>query len=183
MTEFFVWRIYWGQVLKGWYMDTIFFVLCCDAAPYITGSCPVVTVLIDPQGSPVHCLGVESEVIETNNGPFHWQHVIFGNESRFQLYPIRWQRWGTCVYRLPGERLKQRCQAYRVQAGGASVHAGELSSTAQYWYFAKYLSAIYQTVFLMITTATKTPGKSLITFSRATSPRWNCLQDRQTTTS
>ena len=43
----------------------------------------------------------------------HWQHVIFGDESRFQLYPVdgrlRVRFW-------PG------CQAHRVQAGGGSVH-------------------------------------------------------------
>ena len=49
----------------------------------------------------------------------HWQHVIFGDESRFQLYPVDgWLR----VRRLPGERYRPGCQAHRVQAGGGSVH-------------------------------------------------------------
>ena len=49
----------------------------------------------------------------------HWQHVIFGDESRFQLYPVD-GRLRVC--RLPGERFRPGCQAHRVQAGGGSVH-------------------------------------------------------------
>ena len=49
----------------------------------------------------------------------HWQHVIFGDKSRFQLNPVD-GRLRVCD--LPGERFPQRCQAYRVQAGGGSEH-------------------------------------------------------------
>ena len=49
----------------------------------------------------------------------HWQHVIFGDESRFQLYLVD-GRLGVC--RLPGERFRPGCQAHRVQVGGGSVH-------------------------------------------------------------
>ena len=49
----------------------------------------------------------------------HWQHVIFGGESRFQLYPVDGR---LRVRRLPGERFRPGCQAHRVQAGGGSVH-------------------------------------------------------------
>ena len=49
----------------------------------------------------------------------HWQHVIFGDESRFQLYPVD-GRLRIC--RFPGERFRPECQAHRVQAGGGSVH-------------------------------------------------------------
>ena len=49
----------------------------------------------------------------------HWQHVIFGDESRFQLYPVD-GRLRVC--RLPGERFRPGCQGHRVQAGGGSVH-------------------------------------------------------------
>ena len=49
----------------------------------------------------------------------HWQHVIFGDESRFQLYPVDGR---PRVRRLPGERFRPGCQAHRVQAGGGSVH-------------------------------------------------------------
>ena len=49
----------------------------------------------------------------------HWQHVTFGDESRFQLYPVD-GRLRVC--RLPGERFLLGCQAHRVQAGGGSVH-------------------------------------------------------------
>ena len=48
----------------------------------------------------------------------HWQHVIFGDESRFQLYPVDDR---LRVRRLPGERFRPGCQAHRVQAGGGSV--------------------------------------------------------------
>ena len=48
-----------------------------------------------------------------------WQHVIFGDESRFQLYPVD-GRLG--VRRLPGERFRPGCQAHGVQAGDGSVH-------------------------------------------------------------
>ena len=49
----------------------------------------------------------------------HWQHVIFGDESRFQLYPVDGR---LRVRRLPCERFRPGCQAHRVQAGGGSVH-------------------------------------------------------------
>ena len=49
----------------------------------------------------------------------HWQHVIFGDESRFKLYPVDGR---LRVRRLPGERFRPGCQAHRVQAGGGSVH-------------------------------------------------------------
>ena len=49
----------------------------------------------------------------------HWQHVIFCDESRFQLYPVDGR---LRVRRLPGERFRPGCQAHRVQAAGGSVH-------------------------------------------------------------
>ena len=49
----------------------------------------------------------------------HWQHVIFGDESRFQLYPVDGR---LRVRRLPGERFRPGCRAHRVQASGVSVH-------------------------------------------------------------
>ena len=49
----------------------------------------------------------------------NWQHVIFGDESRFQLYPVDGR---LRVRLLPGERFRPGCQAHRVQAGGGSVH-------------------------------------------------------------
>ena len=49
----------------------------------------------------------------------HWQHVIFGDESRFQLYPVD---GNLRVRRLPGGRFQPGCQTHRVQAGGGSVH-------------------------------------------------------------
>ena len=49
----------------------------------------------------------------------HWQHVIFGDESRFQLYLVDGR---LRVRRLPGECFRPGWQAHRVQAGGGSVH-------------------------------------------------------------
>ena len=49
----------------------------------------------------------------------HGQHVIVGDESRFHLYLVD-DRLRVC--RLPGECFQQRCQAYRVHAGGGSAH-------------------------------------------------------------
>ena len=49
----------------------------------------------------------------------HWQHVIFGDESRFQLNPVDGR---LRVRRLPCERFRPGCQAHRVQAGGGFVH-------------------------------------------------------------
>ena len=49
----------------------------------------------------------------------HWQHVIFHDESRFQLDSVD-GRLRVC--RLPGELASAMCQAYRVQAGGRSIH-------------------------------------------------------------
>ena len=48
----------------------------------------------------------------------HWQHVIFGDESRFQLYLTDGR---LRVHRLSGERFQHRCRAHGVQAGGGSV--------------------------------------------------------------
>ena len=60
----------------------------------------------------------------------HWQHVIFGNESRFQLYPVDGR---LRVRRLPGERFRPGCQAHRVQAGGGSVHVwGAFHNSAKF---------------------------------------------------
>ena len=83
----------------------------------------------------------------------HWQHVIFGDESRFQLYPVDGR---LRVRRLPGERFRPACQAHRVQAGGGSVHVwGAFHNSAKsplvlpdgYLTFAKHLSAICQALF------------------------------------
>ena len=50
---------------------------------------------------------------------YYWQHVIFRDESRFQLYTVdgRFR-----VHRLPGEGFQQRCQIYRAQTDGGLVH-------------------------------------------------------------
>ena len=49
----------------------------------------------------------------------HWQHVIFGDESRCQLYPVDGR---LKVRRLPGERFRPGFPVRRVQDGGGSVH-------------------------------------------------------------
>ena len=48
----------------------------------------------------------------------HWRHVIFGDESRFHLYPVDCR---LKVHHSPGEHFQRRCQAYRIQAGGGSL--------------------------------------------------------------
>ena len=49
----------------------------------------------------------------------HWRHVIFGDESRFQLFPVdRRLR----ARRQIGERLRDECVQPRVAGGGGSVH-------------------------------------------------------------
>ena len=58
-----------------------------------------------------------TEVVEPYYGPLATSHLQW--RSRFQLYLVD-GRLRVC--RLPGEHFKQRCQAYRVQAGGGSVH-------------------------------------------------------------
>ena len=63
----------------------------------------------------------------------HWQHVIFDDESRFQLCPVDGR---LKVHRLPGERFQQRRQAYRVQAGGGSVHGWRAFHNGAKWPFA-----------------------------------------------
>ena len=84
----------------------------------------MVTVPIDPQGSPLltashHRLCLNSHKNDrTWQWPI-WQHVIFGDESRFQLYPVD-GRFRLCNFL--GEHFQQRCQVYWVQAGGGSVH-------------------------------------------------------------
>ena len=49
----------------------------------------------------------------------NWQNVIFADDSRFPLYSVdgRFR-----VRLLSGESFQQKCQAYRLQAGGGSVH-------------------------------------------------------------
>ena len=59
----------------------------------------------------------------------HWQHVIFSDESRFQLYLVGGR---LRVRRLPGERFRPGCQAHRVQAGGGFVQVwGAFHSSAK----------------------------------------------------
>ena len=48
-----------------------------------------------------------------------WCHVIWGDESRFQLYPVNGRMR---VRRLLGVCFQKDCQAARFQTGGCSVH-------------------------------------------------------------
>ena len=75
------------------------------------------------------CLRLEWTQRWQNLTMAHWQHVIFGDGSRFQLYPVDAK---LRVRQLPSERFQQRCQAYGVQAGGGSVHVrGAFHSVAK----------------------------------------------------
>ena len=49
----------------------------------------------------------------------HWEHVIFGDESRFLLYRVDGR---LRVRRLQGERLVDDCVQETVAGGGGSVH-------------------------------------------------------------
>ena len=108
------WRRRW-EICTGWGLV---------ARRLTTDSCPVVTGHIDPQRSPCW---LPTTVVSSWSGRrgsgiltvAHWQHVIFGDESRFQLYPVDGR---LKVRRLPGERFRPGCQAHRVQAGGGSLH-------------------------------------------------------------
>ena len=90
--------------------------------PWTTGSCPMVTMPIDQQGSPCwlppspSLLGVGAEVAEPDNGPL----AACNPWWRVQI-PTSPGKWLT-VCCLPGEWFQQRCSAYRVQAGGGSVY-------------------------------------------------------------
>ena len=66
-----------------------------------------------------HHLRLEWEQRWQNQTMAHWQYVIFGDETRFELYLVVGR---LRARRLPCEHFQRRCQAYRVQAGSGSVH-------------------------------------------------------------
>ena len=111
-----------GPWRRGWEICTEWGLV---AQRLTTDSCPVVTGHIDPRTTkPLltanhRRLRLEWAQRWRNLTVAHWQHVIFGDESRFQLYPVNGR---LRVRRLPGERFRPGCQAHRVQAGGGSVH-------------------------------------------------------------
>ena len=97
-----------------------------------------------------------------------WQWI------RFQIYPVD-GRLKVC--RLAGEHFQQRCQAYRVQAGGGSVHvwrAFHSGAKSPFVLHNRYLTdELYRAILwntlesfarrhLGITTATKTMTPHLI---------------------
>ena len=57
----------------------------------------------------------------------HWQHVIFGDEPRFQLYPVDGR---LRVRRLPGERFRPGCQAHGSKLVVVRSTYGELFTIA-----------------------------------------------------
>ena len=65
------------------------------------------------------CLRLEWAQRWRNLTMANWQQVIFSGESRFQHHTVDGR---LRVRRLPGEHFQQKCQAYRVQAGGGLVH-------------------------------------------------------------
>ena len=109
-----------GPWRRGWEIWTEWGLV---AQRLTTDSCPVVTGHIDPQRSLLTAnhrrLRLEWAQRWRNLTVAHRQHVIFGDESRFQLYPVDGR---LRVRRLPGERFRPGCQAHRVQGGGGSVH-------------------------------------------------------------
>ena len=80
-----------GPWRRGWEICTEWWGLV--AQRLTTDSCPVVTGHIDPTTKSLltanHChLSLEWAQRWRNLTVAHWQHVIFGDESRFQLYPV-----------------------------------------------------------------------------------------------
>ena len=131
----------------------------------------------------------------------HWQHVIFGDESRFQLYPVDGR---LRVRGLPGERFRPGCQAHRVQAGGGSVHVwGAFHNSAKSPLVLPdgYLTGVLYRGILQNTSVpfarhyfgdnyryqddNATPHRARVVLDflqQATSQRWSSLQDRPTVT-
>ena len=58
----------------------------------------------------------------------HWQHVIFGDESRIQLYPVDGR---LRVRRLPGERFRPGCQAHRARVVLDFLQQGNVTKMEQ----------------------------------------------------
>ena len=111
-----------GPWRRGWEICTEWGLV---AQRLTTDSCPVVTGHIDPQRS---TCWLPNTVVSAWSGrriggTWQWptgsMSVIFGDESRCQLYPVDGR---LRVRRLPGERFRPGWQAHRVQAGGGSVH-------------------------------------------------------------
>ena len=121
----------------------------------------------------------------------HWLHVIFSDKFRSQLYPVDGRLMVHCS---PGERFQQRCQAYRVQAGGGSVHiwggfhCGAKSPIVlpdRYLTSELYRGILLNTLVLFAwqhfgdnyrykdDNATPQHAPCLISFSRAASSRWS----------
>ena len=79
-----------GPWRRGWEICTEWGLV---AQRLTTDSCPLVTRHIDPQRSPLltanhRRLRLEWAQRWRNLTVAYWQHVIFGDESRFQLYPV-----------------------------------------------------------------------------------------------
>ena len=129
----------------------------------------------------------------------HWQHVIFGDESRFQFYLVDGR---LVVCRLPGERFQQRCQANLVQTGSGWVHVwgafhscsiSPLEPLDRYLTWELYMGILRDNLVAFVrqhfgdnyyddNTTTHHARVFLDIFSRAASPRWSNLRDRQTAT-
>ena len=147
------------------------------------------------------CLRLEWAQRWRNLTVAHWQHVIFGDESRFQLYPVDGK---LRVRRLPGERFRPGCQAHRVQAGGGSVHVwGAFHNSAKSPLVLPegYLTSVLYRGILQNTlvpfarhyfgdnyryqddNATPHCARVVLDFlQQAMSQRWSSLQDRTTVT-
>ena len=110
-----------------------------------TSSCPVVTVPIDPQGSPCWMPNTTVSTWSGHRGGRACQWTIGRMSSAMTSSDSNFTRQLAglgCV----SERFQQRCQAYMVQAGGGSVHIrGAFHSGAQ---LPLMLSDIYLTAVL-----------------------------------
>ena len=105
--EEFVWNEGWPESINNWLLSSGYHAYIATSNTFLTANyCSL-------------CLEWAQKKTQTMA---HWQHVIIGDEFRFQLYPVDGRLRVRC---LPGEHFQQRCQAYRVQAGGGSVHLWE----------------------------------------------------------
>ena len=102
------WRV-WGICMEGG----------LAGKPSTTGSCSVVAIPIDPEGSPCWLPTTAVSAWSGHKGGRAWQWPISSMSRKKKLYPVD-GRLRVC--HLPSERFQQRCQACRVQAGGGSVH-------------------------------------------------------------
>ena len=90
-----------------------------------TVSCSVFTMPIDQQGSPCWLLTTPTSACSGHRGGTAWQWPIGSMSSSVMSWDFNLDQpvdGRLRVHCLPGECFQQRCQAYKVWAGGGLVH-------------------------------------------------------------